>query len=385
VRKVFAAVALGGVFLLSACGLLSHDAKPIDLANGANVGNVACSDWVDTSDTISRIDHTYQGRKRDDALAAWGISPDKLDQVSKALEERGQACHGETSPSPSTSSSSSASASNSSTLVGTGLPIAGECPTAFVQRFDPNEKGNFSSEGIKDSADVIALLGHDARYLAFVGHLVLPNEVDGKIEPLLPEGKNDCLSRKGAAVYDSVVAALKDAKVDENATAPADGYNTGMQGNHGIVDTDKGVGGKRDSVRFTFENKNSLDVMKRCGNPVIHGQGDLPKGETDHQRPPKETPTGLSPKNPHLIPGNGGTGDGGSSKYGGTGSDRQTAAPHASSPAAGNPPSRYTPPAPPRDTSPPRGSTPTRTSPPAPEPSVNPTNGSGNTGDPGGW
>ncbi|HJP80993.1 MAG TPA: hypothetical protein VJ841_01190 [Candidatus Saccharimonadales bacterium] len=382
-KKVFAAAALGGVFLLSACSL-GRDVDPFNLANGANVGTVACDKVVDTSNAISRADNTLHGRERDDALRSWGISPDKLNEVHKALDERSKECHGEASPSSTPSASPSAS-SNNSTLVGTGLPIAGECPANFVQKFDPNEKGNFSSDGIKNSADVISLLGHDARYLAFVGHIVLPNEVDGKVESLLPEGKNDCLSRKGAAVYDSVVDELKNAKVDEDATAPADGYNTGMQGNHGVVDADKGVGGKRDSVRFTFENKNSLDVMKRCGNPVIHGQGDLPKGETDHQRPPKETPTGLSPKNPHLIPGNGGAGDGGSSKYGGTGSDRQTADPHASSPAAGNPPSRYTPPAPPKDTSPPRGSTPTRGSTPAPEPSVNPTGGSGNTGDPGGW
>ena len=397
-RRIRASASLAlGALLLSACGFIGGNVDPINLDNGTNAGLVSCGKIIDVSNEISKIDAMPDADpKRADALVAWNVDPDKVAETKAALNDREDECQGE-SPAPSSSTSAPE-------IIGTGTPVEGDCPAEFVQKFDPNEKGNFSSDGIKGSNDVITLMGHDARYLAFVGHLVRPSAVKNDARPYLEKGGNDCLSQEGRETFYLVKGTLTadSVKINNDAKAPKDSYNTAMQDNRGVVDPKRGVGGNRDAVRFTFANGNNLDVLKRCGNPALKGPGSLPKGPTDHQRPPTKTPspsttppggTSSSPppgvdesKKPREAPGNGGPGDGGSSQYGGNGSDRHTADPNPKPPAAGKPDDDYSSPAPPKDDKPPAGSKPTQTPPPpSPEPSANPTDGGGNEGDPGGW
>lgn len=382
------AVTALGAFLLGACGFIGSNVDPINLNNGANAGLVSCGKIVEVSNEISKIDAMPDADpERTHALVAWNVDTEKVAETKAALNDREDECKGK-SPAPSSSPSTSE-------VIGTGTPVEGNCPAEFKQQFDPNEKGNFSSKGIDGSKDVLALMGHDARYLAFVGHLVRPSTVKNDARPYLEKGGNDCLSQEGRETFYLIKGTLTadNVKVNNDAKAPKDSYNTAMRDNQGVVDPKRGVGGNRDAVRFTFANGNNLDILKRCGNPALKGPGSLPKGPTDHQRPPTKTPSpSTTPpdvengKKPHEAPGNGGPGDGGDEKYGGNGSDRHTADPKPKPPAAGEPKDNYSSPPPPKDPNPPAGSKPTRTpSPPAPEPSANPTDGSGNEGDPGGW
>jgi hypothetical protein len=191
---------------------------------------------------------------------------------------------------------------------GTGTPTAGPCPEQYVQHFDPNTNGRFVSAGVKDSGEILAAVGHDARYLAFIANQrgVVPDASADKL--LAPDNK--CLSREGQDTFLLVKGSLfnNDVAINENDQVPANYYNTGMVAGHPVVDQSPGIGGNRAAVSFTDKKTGKkFYVMKRCGNVGRENTQGLPPGKTEHERPPGSTPppppeTTTPPTSPPTTP-----------------------------------------------------------------------------------
>ncbi len=86
-----------------------------------------------------------------------------------------------------------------------------------------------------------------------------------------------------------------------NQSAPADGYNTGV--NDGTVVTSKnpGVSGDRKAVQVTLPDDNKLWVMGRCGNITLPSKPSLPEGKTDNPTPPEQTKAPLPTPTPQPV------------------------------------------------------------------------------------
>ncbi|MEP6710279.1 MAG: hypothetical protein ABJA64_00995, partial [Candidatus Saccharibacteria bacterium] len=235
---------------------------------------------------------------------------------------------------------------------------------------------------VKTSDKDLEYLGHDARTLAaraFALKFVTTPDASKLLEP----GKK-CLSREGQDLYLQVKGALtgKGVKVDNNGTAPADGYNTGMDNGKFVVDSSQGVRGDRSAIVYTLRDGSKLYVMHRCGNLVFmsppkgvpHGHTDNPKCKHHCTPPCVEIPGNGVADCSHKDPSKDPAANGNAPQGGGKNAD----------PGPGQPKPKPTFPTTPHTNPPP----PTPTQPPRTEPTQPPQGGDSggnndNSGDPG--
>ena len=191
-------------------------------------------------------------------------------------------------------------------IKGSGDPAPWPCPEHMKQNFDPNKDGNFASNGVNNTNDILALSGRDARALAFYAHRSNLVASDDPSPLLIPD--NTCLSQAGQEAWNMLKGALtaSGTKVNLDAQAPENYYNTGMVNGQPVVDTHPGIGGDRAAIEYTFPDGTKLIVLKRCSNLALPSQGDLPQAVTNHQRPPGTTvtppPTTTKPVCPPDMP-----------------------------------------------------------------------------------
>lgn len=285
----------GGVILpalaltlgLAACGSSDTSYDP-DLLVAKNVAVVDCKtvDKTRLQATLNFV-NTATGKSEDDILKL-NEGATTLEPLKTNLRNKVDECGGKASAKP---------------VKGNGAPAPWPCPENMKQAFDPNDHGNFASNGITDTNSILALAGKDARYLGFIGSQSLPDVAADPNPLLIPD--NSCLSQRGQEVWNQLKGALtaKAVTVDNNGQAPENYYNTGMVNGRPVVDSQPGIGGDRAAVVYTFPNGSKLHVMKRCGNLALPAQGSLPKGETNHQRPPGTTVTPPPPPEGCTEPG----------------------------------------------------------------------------------
>ena len=259
---------------------------------------------LQVSNTIAALAEAKAPGRRA-GLEDWGLNPDlkdpaavkAIDEVRSALRKRVDECQkAKPSPSATPTSSTSPSATPSSTPTASASPSATpsatetSCPAEFVQKLDPNRKYRFVSSGLKGSAtkkrkQLLAALGHDHRYLAFVGEQLFHTSIE---ESKLV--KDDCLSVEGQTLYAKVSGALLAAGV-KNGKAPADSYNTGMEKGKAVVAKKRGVYGDRKATIYTLADGSKVVILDRCGNLVFPSRPKgLPVGKTDNPPPPKRPP-----------------------------------------------------------------------------------------------
>ena len=99
------------------------------------------------------------------------------------------------------------------------------------------------------------------------------------------------------------------------STAPANGYNSGVENNNVVGASEAGLSGDTKAIQITLPNGEKVWVMSRCGNIVTPGKPDVPPGKTDnqpkssnvedYQRPgtdnTKDSGTGVKPKVPVVT------------------------------------------------------------------------------------
>jgi hypothetical protein len=101
------------------------------------------------------------------------------------------------------------------------------------------------------------------------------------------------------------------------STAPANGYNSGVENNTVVGASEAGLSGDTKAVKVTTPDGKDKWIMARCGNIVTPGKPDIPPGKTDqpltpkssniedYQRPgtdnTKDSGTGVKPKVPTVT------------------------------------------------------------------------------------
>lgn len=291
-KKFAAVIALAAVAFAAACG---SGWQPSNMAAAGAIEQYTCDQVGIATGKLS----VATNEKDVDGLNALGITDQNKADIEKRLgEQKVKACSG-----------SSATSTPPVPVKGSGDPAPWPCPDNLKQNFDPNKGGNFASNGVTDTKDVLALAGRDARYLGFIAHQ--SNLVDTQDPNPLLIPTNSCLSQKGQETWNQLKGALtaSGTSVDLSAQAPDDHYNTGMNNGQAVVDSQPGIGGDRSAIVYTFQNGSKLIILKRCANLALPSQGNLPKGETDHRRPPGTTvpPPTVStcpPDMPHGTPPN---------------------------------------------------------------------------------
>lgn len=167
-----------------------------------------------------------------------------------------------------------------------------DCKDQFVQKLDKNAKFRFVSSGFKGTAtekreQLVDALGHDYRYLAFVGEQLFHENI---VEKSLVDG--GCLSTEGQILHAKAEGALMAAGV-KNGKASADSYNTGMEDGKAVVSKDKGIRGDRSATIYTLADGTKVVVLDRCGNMALPSKPKgTPPGKTDNPPPVKECPPG---------------------------------------------------------------------------------------------
>ncbi len=302
---VVLAALLGLVFGLGACsggsGVTPFPITP-EIASAMPCEPTVGPSPLQVSNSIAALAEAKAPGRRA-GLEDWGLNPDlkdpaavkAIEDVRSALRKRVDECQKAAEPTPSATPTSSASpsATPSSTPTASASPTAtpsateDSCPTEFVQKLDPNRKYRFVSDGLKGSAtkkrkQLLAALGHDYRYLAFMGEQLFHTSIE---ESKLV--KDDCLSVEGQTLHAKVSGALLAAGV-KNGKAPADSYNTGMERGKPVVAKRRGVYGDRKATIYTLADGSKVVVLDRCGNLVLPSRPKgLPVGKTDNPPPPK--------------------------------------------------------------------------------------------------
>jgi hypothetical protein len=315
----------------------------------------------------------------------WGI-PDAAAFDARLREIREMVCLGTSSSTPATSVTAKAS----------------DCPQGSPLTYDPNKDLNVVSGGVQNTREDLAAIRKDPRNLAYRANNLgfWANAHDWKA---LVSNDGKCLSAEGEKLFAKVEGALtaSSTKTDEHAQAPAGMYNTGMNAQGPVVNPTPGIDGNLAAITYTLKDGTKVIVLKRCGNlalpgkPPAYPERPVPGSKPAPPAPPVPGPPPVVPPNgggnpppvvppvvppapkvPSPAPGQGGAGDGGASVYGGPGTERQTAAPAPSAPAAGPPPAVYVPPvapvAPAPAPTPPAVQVPAPAATPAPQPTVAP-------------
>ena len=106
---------------------------------------------------------------------------------------------------------------------------------------------------------------------------------------------DDCLSPEGQKLHSKLDGALSaTGSTFEEAEAPADGFNSGVDDGIYGVSSEAGVRGDRKAIKVTLSDGTVTYIMVRCGNPVYPGKPDLPNVPTDNP-PPVEPPVVTPP------------------------------------------------------------------------------------------
>lgn len=325
-KKAGMVISALALVVLTACGGASESIN-FDYVVVDTVNNATCDVKSELVTVIDFVNNVEAGSKQEEDILKRNPEGTTLQTVKDSLNSKINECGGSASPDGSTS-----------------------CPSGFDVRLDANINGNVDSDGIQNSSEDIEGLRHDPRDLTFRANLMGLWEDRNNWKPFVtPDEK--CYSDKGIEVFNLVKGALTGAgvQVEENAQAPADWYNTGMANGVAAVNPTPGISGNRAAIKYTLRDGTVIYVLKRCKNvplpskPSGMPEKPLPDSECEEicnpQNPPCEG-TGCSPKRSSEAPGQGGVGDGGDSKYGGPGEDRQVVTGPGTPPAAGDPPTQ---------------------------------------------
>lgn len=437
--RLLPAGALGLVLMLSsACGTGNHHVDPFDVGTAAKASAVACDNIDAVQDEVDRVVGMSNGKDRDQALEAWHIDPEKTKQTADALNKRAADCK---TKSPSKSGKTDAVQPDGKTVTvpfvsGQNVNDGdtrdnGSMPA--LSKLLPNCGVLVNWQSLVDCVDkhhaqwYVDGVNQRAAYTGFNWDDIVKwgkattsdgTKPEERVIQLYKKDMSDDAARTAVAKLVGGVNVAKGLPQPQRYGAPAYAntwrtsgkkpamtdfadYNSEVRvtlsplvldKNGHVIGLLKGVssGVFVDCYNLHWLFKAvpktpgtpvpicSKDVTKNCSPPSHPG---CTAGKKCHHTPP---PGGckhncLTPKKPHEAPGNGGAGDGGSGKYGGTGNDRQHADPNPAPPKAGNPPSTYHPPAPPT------GGGGSNNNPPPPESGANPPDDGGNSGDPGGF
>lgn len=260
------------LLVLGACG--SNPSAPNkDYLSIEAVQKMSC-DSVDKAELQKALDHNPNAKQ---ASAILNLNPGttSLDPLREALRGKLNDCNGVPKQE----------------IKGSGDPAPWPCPEYAKQNFDPNKDGNYASDGGKNTDDILALAGRDARALGSYASQSNLAESDDPNPLLIPD--NTCLSQKGQDTWNMLKGALtaSGTKVNLDAQAPENHYNTGMVNGRAVVDTHPGIGGDRSAIEYMFPDGSKLTILKRCLNITLPSQGNLPQAVTNHQRPPGTTVT----------------------------------------------------------------------------------------------
>lgn len=273
---IIATLCLGG-FILSACSS-SGSWEPSNISSQENVNkSVACDQVKSASDALNKAD----ADKDSAVLKTLGVKDDEsnFQQIQGFLKTRQEACSkGDSGPSSSAQTPISASAA--------------DCPNGYPLQFDPNHGDNVNSEGTENNQKVKDTAKRDPKALAiYASNSLKKDKIDANNWRELATPNLKCLSDKGVQVYMKLEGALdaEGTQVDENATAPSNWYNTGMDTDGPVVNPTPGISGDLRAIKYTFADGSVMYVMKRCGNvpqPSMPNWKVKPIGGTTTSPPP---------------------------------------------------------------------------------------------------
>ena len=144
--------------------------------------------------------------------------------------------------------------------------------------------------------------GTNAQTLAAWAHAFGLYEDPNNWQPLID---GNCLSAEGQKLHNQFEGALSaTGSKFEEASAPADGFNSGISDGVYGVSSSAGIRGDRKAVKVTLSDGTVAYVMVRCGNPVYPAKPNLPEVPTDNPPPPVEKPPVAPPpvKPPPVQP-----------------------------------------------------------------------------------
>ena len=124
-----------------------------------------------------------------------------------------------------------------------------------------------------------------------------PNLVVGAAQYFLKRTVDKATLSTGACATDAAVQLLTEieltigqAKSIVPDTAPATGYNSGVENGNVVGSSVAGISGDRKAIKITLSDGRVIWIMARCGNIVTIGHPPVPTGNTD-QCPPGTTGT----------------------------------------------------------------------------------------------
>ena len=102
-----------------------------------------------------------------------------------------------------------------------------------------------------------------------------------------------CLSQEGQAVYNKL-AGIFSVSTFEEAQAPENGYNSGINNGNLVISPEPGIRGDLRAIKITTPDGKVVYIMVRCGNVVYDAPPPgVPPGTTDN--PPPVTPPEVCP------------------------------------------------------------------------------------------
>lgn len=197
---------------------------------------------------------------------------------------------------------------------------AADCPDGTPLSYDPNRDYNVVTDKDGDGVAVssvqedLAAIKSDPKNLAYRAHNLKLWDNPNEWESLTSNG-GKCLSTDGEILFAKVEGALtaSSTRVDENGTAPAGFFNTGMSSSGPVVNSVSGITGNLDAIVYTLADGTKVIVLKRCGNlalpsaPASYVKVNIP-GSGGGTPPGKTTPPGTTPPGqPQCPPGQTGT------------------------------------------------------------------------------
>jgi len=132
----------------------------------------------------------------------------------------------------------------------------------------------------------------DEGLLAGAAKVILQREVD-KTTLIAADG---CATEAAVDLYAEIAMTVASAQSIVPESAPADGWNSGVNNDNVIGDTGSGISGDRTAIKIVLPDGRVIWVLARCGNIATPRTPPLPPGQTDEKRPQDDPgPRGNAP------------------------------------------------------------------------------------------
>jgi len=177
-----------------------------------------------------------------------------------------------------------------------------DCPPEFVQEAGVNENSKIDSDfesgyaatvtgaanlDEAQKAFVLERSASNAQRLAIWAAQFGAHDDQTEWQSLVADG---CLSQEGQAVYNKL-AGIFSVSTFEEAPAPEDGYNSGINDGQLVISPEPGIGGDRKAIKITTPDGKVVYIMVRCGNVVYDTPPpSVPPGTTDNPPPSEVCP-----------------------------------------------------------------------------------------------